>query len=126
MTPYEAIGGEAALRALVDRFYAHMDALPEAARIRAMHPASLDRARERLFEFLSGWSGGPNLYWERHGHPRLRARHLPFPIDREAAAAWMLCMTRAADELIPDPEFRAVLLRAFAGVADHMRNQDVG
>lgn len=123
MTPYEAIGGEAALRALVDRFYEHMDTLPEAATIRAMHGASLDRARERLFEFLSGWTGGPSLYWERHGHPRLRARHLPFPIDRAAAAAWMLCMSRAAEERIPDPAFRAALLKALSDVADHMRNQ---
>lgn len=123
LTPYQAIGGEAALLRLVDRFYDHMDTLPQAATIRAMHPADLARARQRLFEFLSGWMGGPPLYWERHGHPRLRARHLPFAIDRAAATAWMQCMHRALAEEVADPELRARLESALAGVADHMRNQ---
>ena len=78
--PFERIGGEEGVRALVDRFYDLMDTLPEAAGIRAMHPRDLRMSREKLYLFLVGWLGGPPLYVERFGHPRLRARHLPFPI----------------------------------------------
>ncbi len=74
---YEAIGGQQTVRALVNRFYDLMDTVPEAAGIRALHPETLDESREKLFMFLSGWMGGPPLYVERFGHPRLRARHLP-------------------------------------------------
>ncbi len=66
---YELIGGETGLRALVDRFYDLMDTSPEAAGIRAFHAKSLKQSREKLFMFLSGWSGGPQLYVETFGHP---------------------------------------------------------
>ena len=79
-TPYELLGGEAAVRRLVDLFYDHMDRDPAAADIRALHAQSLRASRDKLFLFLSGWLGGPNLYVERYGHPMLRRRHLPFPI----------------------------------------------
>ena len=85
-TPFELIGGEDAVRRLVDRFYDVMDTAPEAAGIRALHPPTLDLSREKLFLFLTGWMGGPPLYVERYGHPMLRARHLPFPIGEEERA----------------------------------------
>src|SRR2546423_1092878 len=91
---YETVGGEQAVRRLVDRFYDLMDTLPEAAGIRALHPPALIGSREKLFLFLTGWMGGPPLYIERHGHPRLRARHLPFPIGEAERDQWLMCMNR--------------------------------
>ena len=113
-TPYEILGGAEGVRALVDRFYDLMDELPEAADIRAMHPEDLAESREKLYLFLSGWTGGPPLYMQKHGHPRLRARHLPFPIGIAERDAWMLCMTRALEEHegLPRDEIRE-LTRAF-------------
>ena len=122
-TLYDALGGAVGLRALVDRFYALMDTLPEARTIRAMHPADLSGSVEKLFEFLSGWTGGPPLYIEKHGHPRLRARHMPFPIDTPAAQAWMRCMSQALTEQVPDAQLRDQLVAAFTNVAAHMRNR---
>src|SRR5574338_273888 len=107
--PYERIGGEAAVRRLVDRFYDHMDALPEAAELRALHPPTLDGSRDKLAWYLTGWLGGPPVYVERFGHPRLRARHLPFPIDDAARDQWMLCMRQALDEHCADPMLRELL-----------------
>ncbi|MBK9647930.1 MAG: group II truncated hemoglobin [Deltaproteobacteria bacterium] len=124
ITPYEALGGEEALRQLVERFYEHMDEDAEALTIRRMHPEDLARAQQRLFEFLSGWLGGPNLYWERHGHPRLRMRHLPFAIDAAARDAWMGCMRLALAETVADDTLRAQLDQALTNVANHMRNQN--
>ncbi|MCK9983970.1 MAG: hemoglobin [Azoarcus sp.] len=115
---YQKLGGEAGVRRLVERFYALMCELPEAARIRAMHPQDLAHAKEKLFMFLSGWLGGPPLYAQRHGPPRLGRAHAGFGIDRAASAAWMLCMTRALDEQVADAELRAQLVAAFAKVAD--------
>ncbi|MBK9366060.1 MAG: group II truncated hemoglobin [Deltaproteobacteria bacterium] len=124
ITPYEALGGEEAVRQLVERFYEHMDEDAEALTIRRMHPEDLARAQQRLFEFLSGWLGGPNLYWERHGHPRLRMRHLPFAIDAAARDAWMGCMRKALAETVADDTLRAQLDQALTNVANHMRNQN--
>tara|TARA_R110002049_G_scaffold83790_2_gene213208 strand:+ start:369 stop:764 length:396 start_codon:yes stop_codon:yes gene_type:complete len=123
MTPYDQLGGEAALRALVTRFYRFMDTLPDAAAIRAMHPADLATSEEKLFMFLSGWLGGPSLYIERYGHPFLRKRHLPFAIATPEADAWMLCMRRALADTVADAPLRDALEQAFAGMAAHMRNR---
>lgn len=123
-TPYDSIGGAAPVRALVERFYAHMDQLPQADRIRAMHHGDLAPIREKLYEFLCGWLGGPQLYVEKHGHPRLRARHLPFSIGAAERDAWMACMRLALEETVPDLELRAGLDNAFARLADHMRNRE--
>jgi hemoglobin len=120
---YERVGGDAGVRALVDRFYDLMDSLPEARDIRALHPPTLDGSRDKLHWFLVGWLGGPPLYIERFGHPRLRARHLPFAIGARERDQWMLCMTRAVDELVGDAAVRGVLVGALGPLADHMRNQ---
>lgn len=122
VTVYERLGGEAGLRRLVDRFYDLMDRSPEAARIRALHPTDLTSSREKLYLFLSGWLGGPSLYIARYGHPRLRARHLPFPIGEAEREAWLLCMERALAEFDLDRELRAELLHTLRQTADHMRN----
>jgi len=123
-TPYELLGGAQGVRTLVERFYQLMDTLPEAARIRALHPADLRGSTDKLYKFLSGWLGGPALYVEEFGHPMLRARHLPFPIEAADRDAWLLCMSRALDEVKLDPLARMQLDQAFYKTADHMRNRD--
>jgi hemoglobin len=121
-SPYDRIGAAAGVRKLVDRFYDLMAQLPEAAHVRAMHPEDMQGSREKLFEFLSGWLGGPPLFMERRGHPRLRMRHLPFAIDNAARDAWLLCMERAMDECVDDAELKQTLQGAFGRMADHLRN----
>jgi hemoglobin len=122
-THYERIGGEGKVHQLVTRFYDHMDELPEAWDIRKLHGDDLSNSRQKLFDFLSGWMGGPQLYVEKHGHPMLRRRHLPFPIDSSARDQWMHCMQLALDEVVEDARLRQELYQAFLKVADHMRNQ---
>lgn len=122
-THYTMLGGEAAVRQLVDRFYDLMDELPEAWEIRKLHPQSLNGSRDKLFKFLCGWLGGPQLYVQEYGHPRLRARHLPFPIDTQARDQWLMCMNQALDEQLDDELLKTQLKSSFASVADHMRNQ---
>ncbi|MDP2317632.1 MAG: group II truncated hemoglobin [Pseudomonadota bacterium] len=122
-TLYDALGGDPVVRRLVDRFYDHMDVLDEARTIRAMHPADLGESRDKLYWFLSGWLGGPSLYIERKGHPRLRARHLPFAVDTAARDAWMRCMDLALAEVVADPQLRAGLSEALGNVATHMQNR---
>jgi hemoglobin len=122
-TPYELIGGDAAIRQLVDRFYDLMDASPEAATIRRLHAASLKASREKLYMYLTGWTGGPPIYVEKHGHPRLRARHLPFHISSRERDEWLWCMDRALDEQPMPDEVRAFLREKLHALADHMRNQ---
>ncbi len=123
ITPYEQIGGEAAVRALVDRFYDVMDSAPEAKDIRGLHAASLKVSREKLFLYLSGWLGGPPLYVERYGHPMLRARHLPFPIAERERDQWLWCMeTAIAEHAMPD-ELKEFLRSKLRPLADHMRNR---
>ena len=96
-TPYDLVGGEAKVFALIDRFYDLMDETPEYYAIRKLHPQSLVGSREKLKLFLSGWLGGPNLYIERFGHPKLRARHMPFAIGVNERDLWLACMFSAMD-----------------------------
>ncbi|HEY4303707.1 MAG TPA: group II truncated hemoglobin [Gemmatimonadaceae bacterium] len=123
VTQYESIGGDAAIRQLVDRFYDLMDASPEAATIRKLHAASLKASREKLYMYLTGWTGGPQIYVEQYGHPRLRARHLPFHISSRERDEWLWCMDRALDEQPMPDEVRAFLREKLHALADHMRNQ---
>ncbi|MDH4052855.1 MAG: group II truncated hemoglobin [Rubrivivax sp.] len=120
---YELLGGEAPVRALVDRFYDLMDLEPDFAGIRALHPTSLEGSRDKLFWFLSGWLGGPDLYQSRFGHPRLRARHLPYAIGIAERDQWMACMTQAMADCGVDTELAQRLAEAFFGTADWMRNR---
>lgn len=121
---YQRLGSEPAIKQLVERFYQIMDDLPEAAGIRALHPADLTDSKNKLFMFLSGWLGGPPLYADRYGQPRLRRSHMPFPIDEHARDAWMLCMTQALNEQVEDAELKTQLIDSFFKTADFMRNQN--
>jgi len=124
LTHFDRIGGEAKVRALVQRFYQLMDELPEAYGIRKLHAADLQGATDKLFKFLTGWMGGPQLYVEQYGHPMLRARHLSFPIGSAERDQWLMCMNQALGEVVEDETLRKDLSAAFAKVADHMRNQN--
>lgn len=121
---YDRLGGEQPLRQLVDRFYDLMDQLPEARQIRHLHAPDLSEAREKLFMFLSGWLGGPQLYIQKFGHPRLRQRHLPFPIGEEERDQRMMCMIRAMQDTGVEPALREELTQAFFKTADFMRNKE--
>jgi hemoglobin len=123
LTHYDRIGGEAQIRALVRRFYELMDELPEAYGIRKMHAESLDGASDKLFKFLSGWMGGPQLFVQEFGEPFLRRRHFPFAIGESEREQWMLCMDMALNDVVADAELRRELSVAFAKLADHMRNR---
>ncbi|WP_418321220.1 group II truncated hemoglobin [Piscinibacter sakaiensis] len=117
------LGGEAAVRALVDRFYDLMDLRSDCRTLRALHPTALDGSRDKLYWFLCGWLGGPDLYQQRFGHPRLRARHLPFSIGIAERDQWMACMLQAMDELEVDPVLAERLANSFFQTADFMRNR---
>jgi hemoglobin len=123
-TPYARLGGDAGVRTLVERFYDLMELEPAFAGIRALHGASLESAREKLYLFLSGWLGGPQHYVERYGHPRLRARHLPFPIGIAERDQWLACMRRALVDSGVAPDAVEPLMDAFFGTADWMRNRE--
>lgn len=123
VTFFDLLGGIEKIREVVERFYDVMDTDPRAAGIRAMHAADLTEAREKLFMFLTGWTGGPQLYIERYGHPMLRARHLPFAIDESARDQWMYCMIKALHDIGIEEPVMIQLAEALYGVADFMRNQ---
>lgn len=122
-TVFELLGGEEKLRELVDRFYDLMDLEPEFAGIRTMHPTPLDSSRDKLFWFLCGWTGGPDSYVERFGHPRLRARHLPYAIASDERDQWLRCMAWAMQDLGINETLQERLMQAFFQTADWMRNQ---
>lgn len=122
-TPYARLGGDAGVRRLVDRFYDLMEVVPEYHGIRKLHPPGLAGSREKLYLFLSGWLGGPQLYVEKHGHPMLRARHLPYAIGIPERDAWLACMLQAMEDVGLEEGLRKALLQAFFGTADWMRNQ---
>lgn len=123
VTAFERIGGEARVRALVDRFYDLMDLEPGYAELRAVHGPTLDNARDKLFWFLCGWLGGPQHYVERFGHPRLRARHLPFAIGIRERDQWLACMKQAMQEQGVESALADRLAEAFFNTADWMRNK---
>lgn len=121
-TPFEWIGGEGKVRALVDRFYDLMDIEPAYTALRAAHGSELVRARQHLFWFLCGWLGGPQHYTERFGHPKLRLRHMPFVIGILERDQWLACMDQAMGEVGVDETLRARLRESFFQTADWMRN----
>ncbi|MCF8167956.1 MAG: group II truncated hemoglobin [Rhodoferax sp.] len=122
-TPFEWIGGEERVRALVQRFYDLMDLEPGYVQLRAVHAPVLDDARQKLFWFLCGWLGGPQHYTDRFGHPRLRARHLPFKIGVVERDQWLACMDQAMTETAVPLELHQSLNGSFFQTADWMRNQ---
>ena len=123
-TIYEIIGGEATIAKLCDRFYELMASVPQFAELRAMHPEDLQGSRDKLFMFLSGWMGGPDLFVEKYGHPRLRGRHMPFAIGIKERDQWVACMALAMEDAGLSEDVRKVMLRNFFNTADFMRNKE--
>ena len=122
-THFERLGGAEGVRRLVDRFYDIMDTAPEAATIRALHASSLKASREKLYLYLTGWTGGPPMYVEKYGDPRLRMRHLPFPIGSRERDEWLWCMEQSLDEHNMPEDLREHLRARLRSLADHMRNR---
>lgn len=122
VTLYALIGGEPVVRRLVDRFYQLMDTLPEAKACRDIHPQSLDGSAEKLFEYLTGWLGGPQLYVQKRGHPMLRRRHFVATIGAEERNGWLLCFDGALDDTIPDARLREAIREPIRRLAMHMQN----
>lgn len=122
ITPYKKIGGEAGVRRLTASFYTAMRELPSVRELLAIH-RDLNEAEQKLFEFLSGWLGGPQLFMERHGHPRLKMRHMQVAVDTNMRDQWMHCMRHALDQTVEDPAFREELYQSLWNVADFMRNR---
>lgn len=120
---YDTIGGAAVLRPMVDRFYDLMELEPEFAGIRAMHAPSTDGSRDKLYSFLTGWMGGPDLYIQQYGHPRLRARHLPFAIGTSERDQWLRAMAWAMEDTGIEEALRLRLMESFYQTADWMRNK---
>lgn len=123
ITLYEAIGGEARVRALVRQFYALMDTLPEAKACRDIHPPNLAGSEEKLFLYLTGWLGGPPLYVEKFGHPMLRRRHLVAPIGPEERDGWLLCFAQALQDTVDDEALREAIWKPAQQLANHMQNK---
>lgn len=121
-TPYTLMGGEKGVLSLVERFYFYMDTLPEAKELRAIHAPDLSSAKDKLFKFLSGWLGGPDLFIQQYGHPRLKQRHFPFKVNQQVRDQWVFCMRKALYEIAMLDEFRKNIKQAIADLATHMIN----
>jgi hemoglobin len=122
LTNFTRVGGQPAIDRLVEAFYRRMDSLPETRAIRAMHPADLAATKDVLQRYLGEWLGGPPLYSQERGHPRLRMRHVHLRIGPAERDAWMLCMSGALEEVVADPALRDLLHGAFLKLADWVRN----
>ena len=124
MTPYDRIGGAPVISAIVNDFYDRMEQDPAFKELRDMHPEDLQGSRDKLFMFLSGWMGGPDLFVEKFGHPRLRGRHMPFAIGVKERDQWVACMLLAMEDVGIEEGVRTKLLQNFFHTADFMRNKE--
>lgn len=124
ITLYQAIGGDATVKALTDRFYELMDTLPEAARCRAIHPPDLSGSAEKFYDYMSGYLGGPPIYMEKRGHPMLRRRHFVAEIGPAERDEWLLCFRQALEETVHHPKLRELILPAIEKLAHHMQNKE--
>lgn len=123
-TLYAAMGGEETVRRLTRRFYEIMDTAPEAAACRAVHPPSLSGSEAKLYDYLTGWLGGPPLYTDKHGHPMLRRRHFAAAIGSDEIEGWLFCFRQALSESVAHPKLRAIILEPITRLAHHMHNRE--
>ena len=124
ITLYEAIGGDATVRALTRRFYDLMDTLPEAARCRAIHPADLTESEEKLYDYLTGYLGGPPIYMQKRGHPMLRRRHMVAEIGTQERDEWFLCFRQALEETVQHEKLREIIWAPIEKLGHHMQNKE--
>ncbi|MBB1381954.1 group II truncated hemoglobin [Shewanella sp. SR41-2] len=120
---YDLIGGDKVIRAIAHDFYQQMQTRPETQTLLAIHRSPMQESEQKLYEYLSGWLGGPQLYQQKHGHPALRARHMPFAIDESMRDQWLICMRAAIQNNIKKPEHQQVIIQAISTLADNMRNR---
>jgi hemoglobin len=120
-TLYEQMGGAETVRRLVEAFYPRVQVDPD---IGPLFPPDITPVMEKQYLFLTQFFGGPALYNEKHGHPMLRMRHMPFPINARRAAAWLRCMTAALDEIGLTGTVRDEVYQRLAFTAGHMINTD--
>jgi hemoglobin len=120
---YDLIGGDKVIRIIAHDFYQQMQTRPETQALLAMHRSPMQESEQKLYEFLSGWLGGPQLYQQKHGHPALRARHMHFAIDESMRDQWLICMRAAIQNNIKKPEHQQVIIQAISALADNMRNR---
>ncbi|WP_409342275.1 globin [Paenibacillus sp. MBLB4367] len=121
LTIYEAIGGEQAVRRIVEAFYPKVQAHPD---LGPLFPENILPVMDKQFMFLSQFFGGPSLFSDEYGHPMMRARHMPFPITPKRANAWLSCMKAALEEIGIDETLRQVVLERLQGPAYHFVNTD--
>ncbi|MDV2685073.1 globin [Alkalihalophilus lindianensis] len=119
-SPYEALGGEAVLSELVDTFYSYVAKHPDLA---PLFPNDLTETARKQKQFLTQFLGGPTYYTEEHGHPMLRARHMPFTITNTQADAWLACMNQSMDDLEITGLIREYIMERLTMTAYHMVNQ---
>ncbi len=124
ITLYQAVGGEPTIRALSRRFYELMDTLPEARHVRAVHPPTLEGSEAKFYDYMTGYLGGPPLYTDKHGHPRLRSRHFVAEIGPAERDEWLLCFRQALEETVPHPKLRALIWEPIERLAFHMQNKE--
>lgn len=120
-SPYEILGGDSGIRALANAFYDAMDSQHEAAGIRAMHGKNLDDIREKLYQYLSGWLGGPHLYKEKYGTICLTDAHAPYHIGPSERDQWLSCMDIALDKIGASEETKALMKDPMFNLADFIR-----
>ncbi len=123
-TPFEQIGGEPTVRALVQQFYDIMETDPAAAALRSIHAPDLAPMRDRLGDFLCGWLGGPPLYNQRPDAKCMGSAHAPFAISSALRDQWVLCMERALAATPMPAEARDMMAPAFRRIAEALRNRD--
>ncbi|WP_102794878.1 group II truncated hemoglobin [Bowmanella denitrificans] len=121
---YDLIGGKDTTYKLCHRFYDIMQSDPKASELLAIHQADLTQTRQKFYEFMSGWLGGPPLFEQKYGHPRLRARHLHAKINQQMINQWLYCMNQALEDCVADSRLRQVIWQNLVPLAQHMKNQD--
>ncbi|MFK2825804.1 hypothetical protein QYG89_08990 [Bacillus sp. B190/17] len=119
IAPFEYIGEEK-LSKLVNIFYSKVGQHPD---LFPIFPDDLTETARKQKQFLTQYLGGPPLYTEEHGHPMLRARHMPFPITPKRASAWLACMREAMDEVGLHGDIRDFFYHRLELTANHMVNQ---
>lgn len=123
---YDLIGGDKVIKAIAHEFYQQMQTREDTQALLSIHRAPIEQSEAKLYEFLSGWLGGPQLYAQKYGHPALRARHMPFAIDENMRDQWLICMRAAIQKCVKKPEHQQAIIQAISTLADHMRNQPEG
>lgn len=122
-TPYQILGKDG-IRRLADAFYDVMDERPQAETIRAMHAQNMDLIKDKLYEYLTGWMGGPPLYASKYGTVCLTDPHKPYPIGPDERDQWLDCMTEALERIGASEELKQMLEQPMFLIADTVRNRD--